>query len=295
MKYHDDIINPFYACPSGHFFILLKEKNMKIIKNTKEKCPLVHCITNYVTVNDVANIILACGGSPIMADEINEVKDMQTICNALVINIGTLNERTLNAMIEAGKTANALNHPVVLDPVGCGATPYRTKVIKTLLDEIHFDVIKGNISEIKALIFNSNKTKGVDASSLDLVTDDNLDETIAFTKKLSKITKSIIAITGPIDVICDENKAYYCLNGTKAMGKITGTGCMTAGVVASYLAANPENKLEAVAKSIAAVGLCGEISEKNAVGTGSLHIGLIDAMSNLDDDMLNEGQQLYER
>ena len=256
---------------------------MNVIKNTKEKCPLVHCITNYVTVNDVANIVLACGASPIMADEINEVKDMQSICNALVINIGTLNQRTVESMIEAGKKANELNHPVVLDQVGVGATPYRN------------DVIKGNISEIKAIVFNSNKTKGVDASALDLVTMDNLDETISFSKKLSKITNSIIAITGPIDVICDTEYAYYCLNGTKAMGKITGTGCMASGVVASYLAANQDNKLNAVANAIAAIGLSGEISEEKALGTGSLHIGLIDAMSNLTDESLEKGMKLYER
>lgn len=268
---------------------------MKIIENTRKKCPLIHCITNYVTVNDVANIVLACGASPIMADEIKEVSDMQAICNALVINIGTLNQRTVESMIEAGKTANKLGHPVVLDPVGAGATPYRSEVVKRLLDEVSFDVIKGNISEIKAIVFNSNKTKGVDASALDLVTMDNLDETIEFTKKLSKITGSIIAITGPIDVICDANKAYYCLNGTKNMGKITGTGCMAAGVTASYLVSNLDNKLEAVAMSIAAVGLAGEISEKKALGTGSLHIGLIDAISNLTDEELAKGLQLYER
>lgn len=268
---------------------------MNVIKNTKEKCPLIHCMTNYVTVNDVANIILACGASPIMADEINEVEDMQSICNALVINIGTLNQRTVESMIKAGKKANELKHPVILDPVGVGATPYRNEVIKRLLDEVHFDVIKGNISEIKAIVFNSNKTKGVDASALDLVTMDNLDETIEFSKKLSSITNSIIAITGPIDVICDTKNAYYCLNGTKAMGKITGTGCMASGVVASYLVANPDNKLNAVASSIAAIGLSGEISEKNANGTGSLHIGLIDAMSNLTDESLEKGMKLYER
>lgn len=268
---------------------------MNVIKKTKEKCPLIHCITNYVTVNDVANIILACGASPIMADDINEVSDMQAICNALVINIGTLNSRTVDSMIEAGKMANKLNHPVVLDPVGCGATPYRTLITKRLLDEVRFDVIKGNISEIKAIIFNSNKTKGVDASLLDLVTMDNLDETIEFTKKLSKLTNSIIVITGPIDIICDEKNAYYCLNGTKAMGKITGTGCMSAGVIAAYLASNPENKLEAVAKGIAAIGLSGEISEMKADGTGTLHIGLIDAMSNLNDEILEKGSKLYER
>ena len=147
---------------------------MEYIKNIREKCPLIHFITNYVTVNDVANAALAIGASPIMTDEILDAPDMQNICNALVINTGTLNENTVESMIASGKRANELGHVVVLDPCGAGATPYRNKVIKKLMDEVKFDCIKGNISEIKALANVSSKTKGVDASEADKVTKDNL-------------------------------------------------------------------------------------------------------------------------
>lgn len=268
---------------------------MEIIKNTREKCPLVHCITNYVTVNDVANIILACGGSPIMADDKNEVEEMQSICSALVINIGTLNERTIESMILAGKQANKCGHIVVLDPVGVGATKLRNETMEKLLQNVKFDVIKGNISEIKMVAIGTGKTNGVDACEADKVTMDNLDEVIKFSKELSKKTGAVIAITGAIDVITDDKDAYITFNGDKAMGKITGTGCMLAGVVASYVAANIDNKLEATVMAVSGMGLCGEKALKYAKGTGSLHIGIIDEMSNLTDESLLEGAKVEQR
>ena len=268
---------------------------MEIIKNTREKCPLVHCITNYVTVNDVANIILACGGSPIMADDINEVKEMQSICNALVINVGTLNERTIKSMILAGKKANECSHIVVLDPVGVGATTLRNDTVAELLNSVKFDVIKGNISEIKMVALGVGKTNGVDACEADKVTMENLDEVIRFAKDLSNKTGAIIAITGPIDVITDGTNSYITFNGDKKMGKITGTGCMLAGVIASYVAANLDKKLEATVMAVAGIGLCGEKALEYAKGTGTLHIGLIDEMSNLDDKALLEGAKVEKR
>ncbi|HWT27027.1 MAG TPA: hydroxyethylthiazole kinase, partial [Mobilitalea sp.] len=123
----------------------------RIIEKIREKSPLVHCITNYVTVNDCANILLACGASPIMADDRLEVEEITSISNALVINIGTLNERTVDSMLAAGRKANELNHPVILDPVGAGASRLRTDTVKRLLSEVKFSVIRGNISEIKAV------------------------------------------------------------------------------------------------------------------------------------------------
>lgn len=268
---------------------------MEIIKNTKEVCPLVHCITNYVTVNDVANILLASGASPIMADDEFEVEAMQSICNALYINIGTLNKRTIKSMILAGKKANELGHVVVLDPVGVGATTLRNETIEELLKNVKFDCIKGNISEIKMVALGTGKTNGVDACDADKVTLENLDEVILFAKSLSKKTGAIIAITGAIDVICDEKDAYITFNGDKKMGKITGTGCMLGGVVAGYIAANKDNKLEATVNAVAAMGLCGEKALKYAKGTGSLHIGIIDEMSNLTDEALEEGSKIEKR
>ena len=157
----------------------------RYLTNVREKTPLIHNITNYVTVNDCANIVLACGASPIMADDKNVVEEITTICGGLNINIGTLNERTIESMVLAGKKANALNHPAILDPVGAGASALRTNTANRLLNEIHFSVIRGNISEIKTLAGASASTQGVDANVEDKVTDDNLDAAIAFAKAFS--------------------------------------------------------------------------------------------------------------
>lgn len=265
-----------------------------IIEKTKNTKPLVHCITNYVTVNDVANIILASGGSPIMADDHQEVAEMQSICQALLINIGTLNERTIDSMILAGKKANELNHPVILDPVGAGATAFRTNTIKRLLNEVKFDVIKGNISEIKTVAMGVGKTNGVDANEEDAVNFSNIDEVIKFAKKLCKETGAIIAITGKIDIITTENITKITNNGSEEMGKITGTGCMLGGVVASYVAANLDNKFDAVVQAVSCMGICGEIAEKEK-GTGSFHIGLIDVMSQLNDGDYERFNKVEER
>ena len=264
---------------------------MEIIKNIREKCPLIHFITNYVTVNDVANALLAIGGSPIMTDEEKDVKDMQGICNALVINVGTLNQNTVKSMIIAGKEANRLGHVVVLDPCGVGATPYRNEVVKELLEEVKFDCIKGNISEIKAICNVSRKTMGVDANVADEVTKDNLFEVLKMAKDLSIKSNAVIAITGPIDVIVDKGLAYTTDNGCKEMRKITGTGCMTAGIIAASLVAN-KNRLEAVTYGVVALGLAGELSKEYAKGTGSLRVGLIDELSNMDDIKLEKGAKI---
>lgn len=264
-----------------------------ILENVRNNVPLVHFITNYVTVNDVANMMLACGGSPIMSDEIEDVEDITSICNATVINIGTLNKNTIESMIAAGKKANALGHPVILDPVGAGASKLRTETTFRLLKEVEFAVIRGNISEIKTVYSGSGSTKGVDADVADVVTDDNLAETVEFAKELSRTTGAVIAITGAIDVIADSKDAFAVRNGVAAMAKITGTGCMLDGVIAGYVAANRENATKAVTAAIAAEGLCGEIAaekvEAEGSGTSSFRMHLIDAMSNLDGERLEKG------
>ncbi len=250
-----------------------------IISHLKSQTPLIHCITNYVTVNDVANVLLACGGSPIMADDIQEVAEITSICSATVINIGTLNTRTIDAMLTAAKKANELGHITVLDPVGAGATKLRTETTLRLLNEIQFSVIKGNISEIKTIYQGSGTTKGVDADISDIVTENNIDEAIALAKELSKKTNAVIAITGVIDIIADSKKAYIIKNGHAMMSKITGTGC--------------NDILEATAAAVSAMGLCGEIAylqtQKANAGTSSFRMHLIDAISKLDDETLTGG------
>ena len=263
-----------------------------MLKNVRQQCPLIHNITNYVTVNDCANILLACGASPIMADDMGEVAEITAICGGLNINIGTLNERTIPAMLLAGKKANELGHPVVLDPVGAGASGLRTETAMKLLDQVKFTVIRGNISEIKTLALGSGTTKGVDADVADKVTENNLDSAVAFAKAFAKKTGAVIAITGAIDIVADGGKAYCIRNGHPMMSSITGTGCQLSAMTAAYLVANPEHPLEAAAAAVCAMGLCGETAHKRLTpsdGNSSYRNYIIDAIYNLTPQALEEG------
>ena len=225
------------------------------LENVRKSVPLVHNITNYVTVNDVANVLLACGGSPIMSDEAEDVEDITSVCGGLNINIGTLHKTSIEGMFRAGRKANELGHPVLLDPVGAGASALRTNTALDLMKELNLAVIRGNISEIKTLALGSGTTKGVDADVADAVTEENLDEAVAFVKKFAKESGSIIAVTGAIDLVTDGEKCYVIRNGRPEMGKITGTGCQLSGMMTAYITANPENRLEAAAASVCVMDL----------------------------------------
>lgn len=262
------------------------------IENVRKNVPLVHNITNYVTVNDVANVLLACGGSPIMSDEPEDVVDITTICGGLNINIGTLNKRSIEAMFLAGKRANELKHKVLLDPVGAGASALRTNTAVKLMDEIKFDVIRGNISEIKTLALGSGTTRGVDADVADAVTEDTLDSSIRFVKDFAKKSKTIAAITGAIDLVSDGEKCYVIRNGRPEMGKITGTGCQLSGMMTAFIVANPDNMLEAAAAAVCTMGLAGEIGwdhMQKGDGNSTYRNRIIDAVFNMDGKTLEEG------
>ena len=260
--------------------------------NVRAKSPLVHNITNYVTVNDCANMVLACGASPIMADDAAEVEDITTICGGLNINIGTLNSRTITSMLLAGKKANQLGHPVVLDPVGAGASRLRTDTAFRLLRDVKFTVIRGNISEIKTLASGAGTTKGVDADVADKVTEENLDSAVAFAKAFAAQTGAVIAITGAIDIVADAEKAYCIRNGNAMMSSITGTGCQLSAMTAAFVTANPDNVLEAAAAAVCAMGLAGEIAHDrlgSMDGNSSYRNYIIDAIYNLTPEQLEEG------
>jgi len=267
---------------------MLKDK----LENVRKKSPLIHNITNYVTVNDCANILLACGASPIMADDVREVEEITSICGGLSINIGTLNHNTIPAMFLAGKKANELNHPVILDPVGAGASKLRTETACKLLDEIKFTVIRGNISEIRTLANGTGSTKGVDADVADFVTEENLDKTIEFAKEFANRIDTIIAITGAIDIVTDGTIAYVIRNGHAMMSKITGTGCMLTAMTAAYLAANIDNPLEGSVASLCAMGLSGERAFGRLMssdGNATYRDYIIDEIYHLDGNTLENG------
>ena len=262
------------------------------IENVRKNVPLVHNITNYVTVNDVANVLLACGGSPIMSDEPDDVEDITTICGGLNINIGTLNKSSIEGMYLAGKRANELGHVVLLDPVGAGASALRTNTAVGLMDKIKFNVIRGNISEIKTLALGSGTTKGVDADVADAVTDESLDSAVKFAKDLAAKTGSIIAITGAIDLVADADRCYVIRNGRPEMGRITGTGCQLSGMMTAFLVANPDNQLEAAAAAVCTMGLAGEIGwsrMQDGDGNSTYRNRIIDAIFNMDGKTLDEG------
>ena len=260
--------------------------------NVRKNVPLVHNITNYVTVNDVANVLLACGGSPIMSDEPRDVVDITSICGGLNINIGTLNERSIAGMFAAGKRANELDHVVLLDPVGAGASALRTDTAVQIMDEIELTAIRGNISEIKTLALGSGTTKGVDADVADAVTEENLNEAVAFVKEFAKKSGCIVAITGAIDLVSDGEICYVIRNGRPEMGKITGTGCQLSGMMTAFLVANPDNQAEAAAAAVCAMGLAGEIGwgrMQEGDGNATYRNRIIDAIYNMDGAALDAG------
>ena len=262
------------------------------IENVRKTVPLVHNITNYVTVNDVANVLLACGASPIMSDEPEDVEDITSICGGLNINIGTLNKSSIEGMYRAGRKANALGHVVLLDPVGAGASALRTNTAVGLMNEIHFTAIRGNISEIKTLSLGTGTTKGVDADVADAITEENLDASVRFAKQLAEKSGSIIAITGALDLVADREKCYVIRNGRPEMGKITGTGCQLSGMVTAFLAANPQAQLEAAAAAVCAMGLAGEIGwsrMQEGGGNSTYRNRIIDAIFHMDGDILEHG------
>jgi hydroxyethylthiazole kinase len=264
----------------------------KCIENVRSKMPLVHNITNYVTVNDVANVLLACGASPIMTDDLEDVEEITSICGGLNINIGTLNKNTIPSMFLAGKKANELGHKVLLDPVGTGASRLRTDTAVKLMKEIKFNAIRGNISEIKTLAMGNGRTRGVEADVADAVTEDALDNAITFVKAFAKKAGCIIAVTGSIDLVSDGDKCYVIRNGRAEMSKITGTGCQLSAIMTAFLVANPDNELEAAAAAVCAMGLAGEIGWSNMKpydGNSTYRNRIIDAIYNMDGDTLEKG------
>ena len=252
------------------------------LDEVRKKAPLIHNITNYVTINDVANMVLACGASPIMSDEPTDIEEITSICQGLNINMGMLNPRKIESMQKAGKKSNELYHKVLLDPVGAGSSSFRTEAALNLIRDIQFDVIRGNISEIKTLAAGHGTTSGVDADEADTLTEQNLEKMIPFIKDFSRRTGSVIAVTGGIDLVSDAKRCFVIRNGRPVMGRM-----MTA-----FLAANPENNLEAAAAAVCAMGLAGETGWKYMQpgdGNATYRNRIIDAIYNMEGKELEEG------
>ncbi len=262
------------------------------LDNVRSNSPLIHNITNYVTVNDVANVLLAIGASPIMADEPSDAAEITKICGGLNVNIGTLNKRTIKAMFASAKNAQELGHKLLLDPVGAGASALRTNTAVKLLNKFRFDVVRGNISEIKTLALGSGTTKGVDADIADAVTESNLEKSVAFAKDFAAKKNCVVAITGAIDLVSAADRCYVIRNGRAEMSRITGTGCQLSAVTAAYAVANPDNILESTAAAVCSMGLAGQLAWKRMQegdGNSTYRNRIIDALFNMTGDDLEKG------
>lgn len=266
-----------------------------IMDAVRETSPLVHTITNYVTVNDCANALLGIGASPIMSDEPLDVVDITSICQGLTINIGTLNERSIEAMFKAGERSAELGHPIVLDPVGAGASFLRTKTAGELLDRLPIAVIRGNMSEAKALASGASTTRGVDVCPDDIVTEQNLDASVRFACELAARTDAVVAITGPIDIVADASCAYAIRNGSSLQERITGAGCMLSCMCAAFAVAGKESLLEAMVAAVATMGLAGQQAEGRLTpsdGNGTYRTYLLDALYLMDGGILESGAKV---
>jgi len=249
--------------------------NLAALRKNK---PLIHNITNFVVMNYTANALLAMGASPVMAHAINEVEDMVSFAGALVLNIGTLTDDWVAAMIKAGKKASALNTPIILDPVGSGATALRTASAKKIIDETRINVIRGNASEILSLRHENSKTKGVDAIH-------SVDEAAETAKIMARELDTTLAITGPVDLITDGRRVVRVSNGHPLMGFVTGTGCTATVTIGAFLAVD-EDPLTAAATALAFFGVAGEIAAEAAAAPGSFMIRLLDALYTLTPETL---------
>ena len=246
--------------------------------NVRAKSPLVHLITNYVTVNDCANVAICAGGSPIMTDEMKDVVDISRIASAVVLNMGTLNVRTVESMLLAGKIANEHNVPVIFDPVGAGASKYRNEVAATILKKVKVAVIKGNGGEIGFLSGTGGEVKGVDSVSAS--------NEIAAVESLAKKYNCVVAMSGKIDYVSDGKKTVVLKNGHDYMGCVSGTGCMLAAVVGCYVGANGAS-VESVSSAITAFSLAGEIAGPKSEGPGTFKQKMLDALYNLTDEQFD--------
>lgn len=269
-----------------------------IIDEVRRKNPLVHCITNYVTVNDCANVLLACGASPVMADDGGEVEDIVSIASALVINIGTLNSRTIPAMFKAGKRANQIGIPVILDPVGAGASSLRTSTANDLIREIKLAVIRGNISEIFSIAGDSGSTRGVDASDPDIQKGESSDRTISVLKELNKRTGAVITVTGPKDIVVGNDEVYLVSNGHPLMSKVSGTGCMLSVLTGACCAVSPSRPAAATAAA-ALMGIAGESAYERLLLTGggtlTYRTFIVDEVSNMNGEKFSEAAKIESR
>ena len=245
----------------------------------RERKPLVHQITNFVVMNETANATLALGALPVMAHAVQEVEEMASVASALVLNIGTLSDEWVEAMVLAGGAANRAGVPVVLDPVGAGATAYRTETARNLVQDLEIAVVRGNSAEIATLAGHQAEIRGVEA--IGTVGGPEL------ALEAARALGCVVAVTGPVDHVSDGTHVLAIANGHELLATVTGTGCMATAITGCFLGVRPDDPLEAAAEALVAFGVAGEDASKKGKKPGSFHVALYDALYDLDPKKLD--------
>ncbi|HWQ47780.1 MAG TPA: hydroxyethylthiazole kinase [Methanosarcina sp.] len=258
--------------------------SLKTIRETK---PLIHHITNWVTIYDCANMTRAFGALPVMAHAGEECAEMTGISSALVLNIGTLTSEIIDSMLLSAAAANEKKIPVVLDAVGVGATKFRDEMAAKILGSVRVDIIKGNYSEIAKLAGESAETKGVEATSINA-------DPVKIAKQFAKLSSSVVVMTGKEDIISDGDRVFIVKNGHELMGSIVGTGCMAASVIGSFAAVNPDY-CEASREALCYFGVAGELAARKSNGPGSFKVNLYDEVFNLSDEIVKNMTNFEEK
>jgi hydroxyethylthiazole kinase len=253
----------------------------------RERKPLVHQITNYVVMNETANATLALGALPVMAHAVEEVEEMASVAGALVLNIGTLSEHWIEAMLLAAGAANRAGVPVVLDPVGAGATRLRTETAKRILDDAEIAVVRGNAAEVATLAGRQAEIRGVESIGA-------TDSGAELAKAAASALGCVAAVTGPVDHVSDGERVVGVANGHELLATVSGTGCMATAITGCFLAVAPDRPLEAAAEALVAFGVAGEDAAEGAKGPGTFHAALYDALYNLDPGALDSRAKVEE-
>ena len=250
------------------------------LRELRERKPLVHQVTNYVVMNETANATLALGALPVMAHAREEVEEMVGLAGALVLNIGTLSPHWVDAMLAAGMAANAAGIPVVLDPVGAGATRYRTDTARRILEGVKVAVLRGNAGEVATLVGVDSEVRGVESITVG-------GEPADLARAAARNLDLVASVTGPVDHVSDGRRVLAVANGDELLAHVTGTGCMSSALTGCFLAVKREAPLEAAAEALAAFGVAAEDAARGAEGPGTFHVGLYDALAALDPDTLD--------
>jgi hydroxyethylthiazole kinase len=259
----------------------------ELLDAIRQKRPMIHHMTNNVVTNFTANVTLCIGAAPVMAPCEREVEEMVSYAGALLLNIGTLDDAQVQSMLVAGRRARELETPVVLDPVGAGATDLRTVAARTIMEKVQLSVIRGNAGEVFTLAGAGGKVRGVDSL-------EDVGERDAVIAEFARRQKTVVAVTGPVDVITDGVRVVKVSNGHPILGQVTGTGCAATTVIAAFLAVSGGEHLEATVCALAAMGLAAEVAAEKSAGPGTFVPQLLDALAALDAKALKKGVKIEE-